>query len=775
MATEIATAFVSLVPSFKGGSAAITRELGGAVKPASDKAGEQLGGGLRNGIKGAAGAIGGALLGALALDKIVDVFGQALEQGAQTAKLGAQLGLSASQTAKAGKITGEIYANNFGDSLEQVNEAAALVSRNIGLSFNSTDFQPVTEKVLNLATTFDQDLGGTTAAVGQLMKTGLAKNATEALDLLTRGFQSGVNKADDLLDTVTEYSTQFRKLGVSGPQALSLMNQGLQAGARDADVVADAIKEFSIRAVDGSDTTALGFKQIGLNAKTMAKAIGQGGKSANDALDLTLDRLRAIPDPVKRAQAAYNLFGTQSEDLGAALFALDPSKATTAMKDTAGAADRMGKVLGGTPQAALDTFKRQLSQGLVNAAGTAIGYFLRLGDTLGPKLTPILNSVGALFGQLGPPLKAFGATILPVLQSLGDKLLGVLGPGLKAIGDIFANDVIPAIKGFLPVIAPVAAFLINVLGGAVIGALKGVINIIKGVLQVFSGVLTFLTGVFTGDWSKAWKGIQKIGEGVWNIIKGAWQVFLNVGLGKAFKLVGGLLGKIASGLWKKVAGLFKSGMSSAGSSVSSGIAAIGRFFASLPGKAYNAAKSLGSRLLTLATSAMKSMGTGITKGITKLLGFLRGIPGKAVSAVGNLGRVLLGAGRKLIQGLIDGVQQMLGSLRRKLSEVTNLMPDWKGPPRKDAQLLRPNGRLIMGGLITGIQDQTPQLRSTLQGITTSIPGQFGTRIGADSPELAAPEVRVFIGDQELKAMVRTEVSETNRATRSRVVTGSGRF
>src|SRR3546814_9211726 len=125
-----------------------------------------------------------------------------------------------------------------------------------------------------------------------MIKTGLAKNAEVACDILTRGAQTGANEAEELLDTFSDYSTQFRKLGLDGKTAMGLLSQGLQGGARDADIVADAFKEFSIRAIDGSDKTVEGFQAIGLNAGDMAQRIGKGGKSASGALDLTLDSLR---------------------------------------------------------------------------------------------------------------------------------------------------------------------------------------------------------------------------------------------------------------------------------------------------------------------------------------------------------------------------------------------------------------------------------------------------------------------------------------------------
>src|SRR3546814_1665275 len=62
--------------------------------------------------------------------------------------------------------------------------------------------------------------------------------------------------------------------------------------------------------------------------------------SSDLALDLTLDSLRRMKDPTEREAAAVALFGTQAEDLGAALFELDPSSATKKLGDVGGAAKK---------------------------------------------------------------------------------------------------------------------------------------------------------------------------------------------------------------------------------------------------------------------------------------------------------------------------------------------------------------------------------------------------------------------------------------------------
>src|SRR4051794_38122456 len=273
-------------------------KVGKSMDDAGDKAG-----GLGDKISGMFSLAAGAAVGAgLAVGA---AFFGAIDQQSQNVKLTAQLGLNPADAAAAGKMAGDLYAHNYGDSLEQVNEAVAAVAANV-TGINDPDFSEITSKALDLSSTFGVDLAGSTRAVANLMSTGLAQDSSQAFDIITAGFQQGNDRAGDWLDTLTEYAPQFQKLGLSGAAATNLISQGLAAGARDSDLVADALKEFSIRAIDGSETTIAGFQAIGLNAGDMADEIAAGGGSASTALNQVFEGLRNIRDPVARAAAATN-------------------------------------------------------------------------------------------------------------------------------------------------------------------------------------------------------------------------------------------------------------------------------------------------------------------------------------------------------------------------------------------------------------------------------------------------------------------------------------
>lgn len=293
---------------------------------------------------------------------------EAIEVDKAQGKLTAQLGLTAKESKRIGGVAGKVYADAYGESMEDVSTAIKSVIQNMdGMrTASSKDLEETSKRAMDLSTILDEEVGATTRAVSQMLRTGLAKNGKEAFDILTRGAQLGVNKSEDLLDTFNEYGTQFRKIGLDGKTAMGILSQGLQGGARDADIVADALKEFSIRAVDMSKTSMQAYKDLGLNGKVMSQQIAKGGAGATAGLQTILDKLRQIRDPVAREAAAVGLFGTQAEDLGQALFKLDPRTAAARMGDFAGATDRAGKAMGETAAAQFTTFKRQLQKEVVD-------------------------------------------------------------------------------------------------------------------------------------------------------------------------------------------------------------------------------------------------------------------------------------------------------------------------------------------------------------------------------------------------------------------------
>ncbi|MGW7197552.1 phage tail tape measure protein [Streptomyces chryseus] len=547
MPVEVGVGYVSVVPEARGFGRRLNQQISGESAQVGTAAGQEAGQGFLGGIGGKLKAgIAGVAAGAGALFAIG--FAEAVEQDKSNAKLGAQLGLTEKESARAGKIAGSVYAKGYGESIDQVNESLKALAQNGVASINAPkkELTGLSKSALNLAEAFDVEVTDAARAAGQMMRTGLAKDGKQAFDLITRGFQTGADKGGDFIDTLNEYGTQFRKIGLDGASSIGLISQALQAGARDSDVAADSLKEFSIRAVDGSKTTADGFKMLGLNADDMAGKFAQGGKAATGVLDVTLDRLRGVKDPVLQSQAAVALFGTQAEDLGQALYAMDPSTAAADLGMVGGAADKMGKTLHNTASNQIEVFKRQALQGLANFASKYalpalrdFGGFLNtyvlppaqaVGGVIGSVLGPAIAGVGGAFAAGVQWVREYGAWLIPLGIAIGGVAV-VAGAstiatwGMTAAFSIYRGVILAATavtRGWA-----VAQGILNaVMSANPVGLIVvGILALVAAAVVAYNKVTWFRTGV-----QAAWAGIKAGWDLLWNAALKPGFEYLKIGL-----------------------------------------------------------------------------------------------------------------------------------------------------------------------------------------------------------------------------------------------------
>ncbi|WP_053692179.1 phage tail tape measure protein [Streptomyces sp. WM6372] len=403
---NVGYATIQIIPSVRGIADELRSQLVGPSEDAGGDAGEAAGGNLKEKLLvgvAAAGAAAGAIL--------IAGITEAIEQANITSTLQAQLGATGKDAARYGKVAGQLYSKGITESFEQGAEAIRSIV-NAGLvtpDATNAQLESLSAKMSDVATTFGLDMSLQTQAVAAMFKNGVAPSAEDALDLITTGFQKLGPNAEDLLETFQEYSIQFKKLGIDGKEAIGLFNQGIIAGARDTDIIADAFKEFGIRAIDMSQSSQDAYKAIGLDAEAMSLQIAKGGDEAGDGLQLVLDKLREMKDPVERNAAAVGLFGTQAEDLGQALFELNPSEATLAFESVTGAADELGKTIHSGPSHELEVFARTIKQNFI--------------DFLSTEALPVVLNVA----------KAFNRDLLPPITAVASAVAAVLVPALKGL------------------------------------------------------------------------------------------------------------------------------------------------------------------------------------------------------------------------------------------------------------------------------------------------------------------------------------------------------
>lgn len=464
-------------------------------------------------MKGAALVAGAAIGAALAAGAV-----QAMEKSKLDGVLAAQLGANASQAKELGKTSSELYAAGFGEDLPGVTNAIKTAAQN-GLveldSIGDASSKKLIGKLMTVSQIVGEESQRVSAAVSTMMRNGMAKSAEEAMDLLVKATQNGANKSEDLIDTLEEYPTLFRSLGLDGQQALGLISQGLKGGARNADQVADAIKEFGIRAIDGSKGARDAYKALGLDADKMIQVIARGGPQAAQAMDTVLDKLNDMDDPVKQNAAGVGLFGTKWEDMREAVLSMDLTTASEQMDGLAGATDRASKSIQETSGQKLERFKRSAQMALVDALAAAVPYI--------EKTFGWLSRNSGWVVPLAAGLAVFGTAIWGIITAM--KVWSAVQVVLNlALWTSPVTWIVLAIVALVAVVVLIATkttwfqTIWNTAWGWIKGAVSGVFSWVRDNWPLLLAILTGPIGLAVLFIVKHWDQIKAGASGVWKWI-----------------------------------------------------------------------------------------------------------------------------------------------------------------------------------------------------------------------------------------------------------------
>ena len=502
----------------------------------------------------------------------------ALEGDTALGMLEAKTGAAGEKMAGFEDVMYEVYNANYGESLGDVSDKLSTVIQMTD-DLDNKSLAKVTKNAIALDDVFGFDVKESMRAANSLMDQ-FGITSDQAFNLIVQGAQNGLNQNDDLLDTINEYSAQFKTAGYSADDMFNMLANGAESGTWSVDKLGDAVKEFNIRASDGTITDAIteNAKAFGMTEK-QAKALGKEVEGGSvEAYQKLLDKLKEVDDDAQRYQLGVAMFGTMWEDLG--------EETVLSLMDTQGELSKTANAMEKLDSAAYDTLESSLSQ-----LGRTVK--AEVVQPIAEKLTPVLKeAVEYVTAKVGPAVD----WILAHLPEIGI-MLGTIGSIIAAMkwGSIVAKitQVIGAIKGFIAALgaisAPVwaviavvaalaAAFVklwrnnedfrnkitaiwegikgkfeafgqaitdrLNALGfdfenitevlkavwdgfcellaPIFEGTFQQISNILGGVLDVLVGLFDVFAGIFTGDWDMVWEGVKEIFTGIWDFIVNAF-------------------------------------------------------------------------------------------------------------------------------------------------------------------------------------------------------------------------------------------------------------
>ncbi len=541
---------------------------------------------IKNIASGTAKAIGAGMLaaGTAAVGIGVSAVKSAVSMDQAMNQFISSTGKGKEETERYQNVLESIYKNNYGESFEDIAGAMEQVTKNLG-DMDDTALQEVTESAFALRDTFEYDIAESTRAAKAMMDN-FGTSGEKAMSLIAAGAQNGLDYSGELIDSISEYSVQFAKVGLDADDMFKIFQKGAETGAWNLDKIGDAVKEMAIRVVDGSETTADGFKAIGLDADKMAAKFAAGGESAKEAFKQTIDALAGMEDPLAQNTAGVNLFGTMWEDLGPEVVtqlasiedgAYDTAEAMKGIKETK--YNDLGSMFEGLKRSvemlilplgeklipllsemiedALPVIEQllppivdvigELFEQLMPVIEDLLPVLLDLFEDLMPPLMDLIEAVlpilVELFETLIPPIVEIIEAVLPVLIELIDALLPIFETVislLEPIIDLFMDLLDPildliseAIVPLIDALDPLISIIVDVLGPAieVLGSmfsgvfgsiLKTVSDVIGNVIGIIEGIIGFIKNVFTGNWKGAWESIVKIFS---NIIEGIANIF----------------------------------------------------------------------------------------------------------------------------------------------------------------------------------------------------------------------------------------------------------
>lgn len=427
--------------------------------------------------------------------------------------LSVSTGATKAETEELGEVIKNVYADNFGDSFEEVSNTLGIVIKTLDLT--GDELKNVTEYAFGFRDAFGYDVSESIRAAKALMDN-FGLSAEDSFNLMVQGEQKGLDYSGELIDNINEYSVQFKKLGFTAEDMFNIFESGAQTGAWNLDKIGDAIKEFSIRAIDGSNTTIEGFEKLGLNADEMASKFAIGGDSAKEAFYKVIDGINAMQDPVEQSIVGVDLFGTMWEDLG---------------PEVVGS---LGDIKNGF-DSTVDSAKK-MNEIQYNDLGSGLKGLWREIQT--EALEPLNNELMPKFKEVYEKIKEHMPGIKEVLKKTFDVISDVV---------MFLLDngdwLVPLIMG---IAGAIGVLNLALWGMNIALSLNPIVLIAAGIVAAIGAIIAI--GVLV---IKNWDDIKAKCKEVWEALKEDWNGFVDKIKGKweAFKLAWKIIIKALKDDW----------------------------------------------------------------------------------------------------------------------------------------------------------------------------------------------------------------------------------
>ena len=389
---------------------------------------------------------------------------------------------------------------------------------------------------------------------------GLSMAATGALAGLAGLGYKAIQNADDL-------NTMAKQTGFSTEEL-----QKMQYAAERIDVPMETITGAAAKMTKQLSSNEAKFEALGVATRNADGSF----RDVNDIFYSTIQALSEIPNETERDAAAMDIFGKSANELagviddgGASLRALGEEAANLGVN---------------IPQEDLDA-ANELNDSIDKLKAEGMGAFAKLGTEIAEMLLPYIPAIAEGLEKVINFIKNMNPDILKVVIAVTAVIAAVspllslmsgIATGIQvvsgAISFLLANPIVALIAAIVALVVLIATkgdeiqkllqklddFLQNIFAkdftevfGPVLGEyinafVANIKNMWDAIKKILDGLINFIRGVFTGDWERAWKGVQQIFGGIFDGLKAMAKAPLNG--------IIGLLNMAISGINKLITG-----------------------------------------------------------------------------------------------------------------------------------------------------------------------------------------------------------------------------
>ena len=719
MATELGKAYVQIIPSAKGISGMIQKEMGGEVASAGVSAGESLGSKMM-----------GAVSGVIAAAGIGQAIGASINEGAALQQsLGGIETLFKDSADKVKGFANEAYkttglsANAY---MENVTGFSASLLQSLG---GDTDKAAETANMAMIDMSDNANKMGTSMESIQLAYQGFAKQNYTMLDNLKLGYGGTKQEMQRLLSDAEKLT------GVKyDMNNLSDVYSAIHAIQENLDITGTTAREAattftgSFESMKAAAQNVLGKLSLGEDIQPALQALMETTSTFlfGNLIPMIGNILKQIPNLILGGIKGV-FSGIFGEGLGSIMGGIVTGLGSAFLAFKAFSA--VSGLLSGIP-AVLTTIKTAVT-GLftamsANPIGIAIAaiaaltaglvYFFTQTEMGRQIWQGFMDWFSGVWQSVAPVLTEVWNGIVETATTVWNNMMAVVAPIIQGVVDFIKsvwdgislwwtenqgliqqtfttvwNAIQTVVQTVMPIIQSIIETAMNILAPFIEATWNNICTVVTTVwelikiaiqtaMDVISGIIKAVMAIINGDWGTAWNAIKGVGETIWK------------GLSAAGKDIFDGFAQILSNIWNTI----KSVASSAWEGLKSTVL------------------GLIDGLVQGAQRAWESMKQGVSDLVSNVTSIFDGIR--------NID--LWSAGKAILDGFLGGLKSAWSAVTDFVGGIAGWIADHKGPIEYDRKLLIPAGNAIMQGLDRGLQDRFKDVKKSVSGMAGEISNAF---------------------------------------------------